>query len=132
MKLQDILIKPRLEIRLHNVKMAGETMFFIGDLVEIKSWEEMVEEFGTITVDGIEFIDCDFYFSPDMKHLCGLQFKIEDPIEDDFIVYGSSLEFPVDNYSKGLVTALKEQSSLHFGEISDGFWKISSDMLKVV
>lgn len=54
-----------------------------GDLVEIKSWDEMEKEFG-LTTNGD--IDCRFGFNEDMEKYCGLKTTIEH-ITDDGVVY---------------------------------------------
>ena len=103
-------------------------MFFIGDIVEVKSWEELVEEFGIIEVAGIQFIDCDFYFSPEMKHLCGVRFKVEETVEAVYRVDDSTLVLNVEDYSKGLQAVVDKNPS----DDSSYFWRISSDMLKAI
>lgn len=47
--------------------------FYIGQIVQIKRWEDMENEFG-LKSNG--FINCDAVFIDDMKHLCGKQAKI--------------------------------------------------------
>ena len=61
--------------------------FQIGDRVIIKSWEEMVEEFG---LDLHGSINCDFRFLEDMKFLCGKSgtiVNIEDSDEGKMIYF---------------------------------------------
>jgi len=47
--------------------------FKIGDLVEIKSWDEMVNEFG---LDEEGYIKCRNLFSDLMSNLCGKRLNI--------------------------------------------------------
>lgn len=48
----------------------------VGDVVVIKSWEEMEEEYGL--TDAGRSIDCRYVFTSEMRDLCGLQFEITD------------------------------------------------------
>lgn len=63
--------------------MANYTSFQVGDKVRIRSWNDMVKEFGT---DGFGDIPCCCYFVKDMKPICGDEFTIT-MIDDDYI-YG--------------------------------------------
>ena len=57
------------DIRFVNGKyIYQEQLFHVGDRVQFKTWEEMVEEFG---VDACNCIKCRSGFIPEMKHLCG-------------------------------------------------------------
>ena len=42
--------------------------FKVGELVRIRQWDDMLKEFGTI---GRGLVPCTFYFTVDMKPLCG-------------------------------------------------------------
>lgn len=48
----------------------------VGDVVVIKSWEEMEEEYG-LTRNG-DSINCSYIFTSGMRDLCGLKFEITD------------------------------------------------------
>ena len=45
-----------------------EPKFKVGELVRIRQWDDMLKEFGTI---GRGLVPCTFYFTVDMKPLCG-------------------------------------------------------------
>ena len=78
-------------------------MFNVGDEVQIKSWEEMKEEFGTRR-DGC--IPCRFTFTHDMRDLCG---------------------------ETAIITEIDgENIYLQFHDGTRCSWSISSDMLKLV
>ena len=83
--------------------------FKVGDRVQFKTWEEMVEEFG-LKEDGLEsdFIDCTCAFINYMKHLCGTYATIKDIVN------------PFDG-----VVILKD-----FTSKGDTYWNYSLDMLK--
>lgn len=51
-----------------------KTDFEVGDVVRIRSWEDMEHEFGI--VPGGDSIDCQYQFTPDMEPLCGLEAEI--------------------------------------------------------
>lgn len=48
--------------------------FYVGQLVQFKTWDEMKREFG---VDRDGAIECKFHFTKGMKHLCGKFAEIE-------------------------------------------------------
>lgn len=56
--------------------------FYIGQKVQFKEWDEMVEEFGTRN----DYINCDHKFTSGMKHLCGTYASIAG-IDSDGDVY---------------------------------------------
>lgn len=47
--------------------------FKVGDIVRVRDWDDMVEEFGLTPNRNI---DCKFYFTEEMRHLCGQTAKI--------------------------------------------------------
>ena len=54
----------------------GDRDFEIGDLVRIRDWDDMVDEFG---YNGNEnSIPCKYSFITDMRYLCGTEFEITD------------------------------------------------------
>lgn len=79
--------------------------FRIGDLVEIKSWEEMEEEFGLNRSDEIK---CNKIFTHGMKKFCGQQYTIKN------IDSGGSILF------------------VNYDMDTDGVWHFSTDMIKPV
>ena len=58
--------------------------FKIGDLVEIKSWDEMVNEFG---LDEVGDIECSHSLTSSMIHLCGKKLNIEEINEFDEVIF---------------------------------------------
>ena len=44
----------------------------IGDIVIIREWDDMADEFGTTDGD----IQCEYVFTHDMRHLCGNAYRI--------------------------------------------------------
>lgn len=79
----------------------------VGDYVEVKTWEEMKQEFELKTYKGMEYLDCDGKFTERMKPLCGERFEV--------------LNF--DEESKTVAMA-------SIPEV--GMFRITSDMVKVV
>lgn len=55
----------------------------VGDYVEVKSWEELVNEFGTEDYEDSKVVPCSGYFTEDMKYLCGFKFEVEEIIGDN-------------------------------------------------
>ena len=47
--------------------------FQVGDIVRIRDWDDMADEFG---VNSYGSIRCNGNFIPDMRYLCGLESKI--------------------------------------------------------
>lgn len=45
----------------------------IGDILVVKEWDTMVEEFG---IDELGNISCEFLFTPEMRYMCGKQFTL--------------------------------------------------------
>ena len=62
-----------------NAEDLFKPQFKVGDLVQIKEWDEMVKEFGTWAE---EIINCRLFFSSGMKPFCGKVFKISSIKED--------------------------------------------------
>lgn len=51
--------------------------FHVGDVVRIREWDDMVEEFGTETDDDDdEYIACTFSFVSEMRKYCGQEYTI--------------------------------------------------------
>lgn len=85
-----------------------DTDFKVGDLVRIRSWDDMAKEFG---VDYNGDITCKCYFNHDMRRLCGIEFKIT-----GFDEYDESIV-------EGLELVVAEE---------DRYWCISTDMIEKV
>lgn len=49
--------------------------FKVGDIVQVRSWDDMKEEFGVKSSTGS--IDCPFAFTDEMAEFCGNQYTIE-------------------------------------------------------
>jgi hypothetical protein len=81
----------------------------VGDIVEIKSWDEMVKEYG-LTYTNI--IRCCAGFTKEMKHLCGCKARInkiyDKIIELDWIDKCLPNSF---TYSLDMVKKVKETSA---------------------
>lgn len=45
----------------------------IGDILLVRQWDDMVREFGT---DANGYINTRYGFRPDIKYLCGKQFRV--------------------------------------------------------
>lgn len=58
--------------------------FAVGDLVRVKSYDDMVNEFG---VDRHGNIVCEFTFTTEMKYLCGKEFSITE-IDPHMCIHG--------------------------------------------
>lgn len=77
----------------------------IGDVLRIRQWDDMVDEFG---LNSYGYIECSGVFATNMKYLCGKQFTV------------SSIEYGT-YYSDERV----ERNSL--GRM---IWRITADMLE--
>lgn len=62
-------------------------VFSIGDLVRIRDWQSMADEFG---VDDEDCIQCRCQFIPEMREFCGMEFRIAS-IDENYIVHGHNL-----------------------------------------
>lgn len=60
-----------------------EPKFKVGELVRIRQWDDMVEEFGT---NSFGTIMCHCCFTEGMKHLCGKYAEIVSLAENDVVV----------------------------------------------
>ena len=81
----------------------------IGDVLRIREWDDMVEEFGYEFGDGDD-IDCDKVFTSKMAYLCGQKFTVRGISDHDGFLSEEDVELSVD-------------SPL-------GTWVISADMLE--
>lgn len=85
--------------------------FEVGDHVQIKDWDEMVDEFGVRRDSGN--IPCKCSFTQEMKHLCGKDFHIS-------ALHGSQLDLVMS----------EEGIELREDGLFPEFWNISFDMIK--
>lgn len=81
--------------------------FNIGDMLRIREWVDMSQEFGEDEYGGIK---CKFYFPTEMGALCGQPFTVRD-IKDEHYYSVEETEF-------------MDRSEW------DGPWSVSSDMLE--
>jgi len=86
-------------------KITGRHLFKVGDRVQIKEWDEMVEEFGT---HWHGTCSSDLNFCESMKHLCGRTARIKEFNEECIFLNGWS------------------------NEDGDLYWTFSTDMIKPV
>lgn len=81
----------------------------IGDVLRIREWDDMVEEFGYEFDDG-DYIDCDKVFTSKMNYLCGQKFTVKKISEYDGFLSEEGIELSNDS--------------------PVGAWVISADMLE--
>lgn len=86
----------------------------IGDVLRIRQWDDMANEFG---VNALGSIDCRCCFTTEMIHMCGKQFTVSNIYED----YGETIY----NSMEGVEYDL---DGIEFDE--DDTWDISADMLE--
>lgn len=55
--------------------------FEVGDVLRVRSWEDMEQEFG---LHNSTSISCEFYFTPRMKYMCGKEFIVREIINDAY------------------------------------------------
>ena len=55
-----------------------------GNIIKIRQWEDMEEEYGLI---GIDSINCECAFTDNMRNLCGSEIKINKKMVEDFKKY---------------------------------------------
>ena len=55
-----------------------------GNIIKIRQWEDMKEEYGLI---GIDSINCECAFTDNMRNLCGSEIKINKKMVEDFKKY---------------------------------------------
>lgn len=79
----------------------------IGDVLRIRQWDDMVDEFG---VDSYGNIPCNRMFVKNMKSLCGKQFTVSET--DKVCGY------------------YKSEEGVECDDISHMMWKITADMLE--
>lgn len=86
--------------------------FHIGDVVRIREWDDMVEEFDTETDDdGNEYIACTFSFVSEMRKYCGQEYTIES-------IMGQEVFF------------VNHEELLQRDDIGGWTWNISVDMIE--
>lgn len=84
--------------------------FQVGDVLRIKQWQDMADEFGTIGGD----ICCHAEFVQDMRYLCGETFTVKDIINDAVFGYQYRSVENIEGTRSG----------------GAGIWFISEDMLE--
>ena len=113
--------------------------FKVGDIVKVRDWDDMVEEFGLTPNRNI---DCKFYFTEKMRHLCGQTAKISGisgavlhltdlsgncinswTFSDDML----ELVKVTDLFNPGYVCVLRDGTVCRFERLQDGDICLSSD-----
>ena len=67
-------------------------------LVKIKSWDKMAEKYGVDSYGDIYRADKDFYFSKNMKCLCGTEVELDDYNGSSKSVLGKYNEFYIEKW----------------------------------
>ena len=73
-------------------------MFKVGDVVQIKDWDELVQEFGVqryfdeSTQCDMGYIKCDPCFNPNMQYMCGCVVTIEGVYNTNLIITEERIE----------------------------------------
>ena len=113
--------------------------FKVGDIVRVRDWDDMVEEFGLTPNRNI---DCKFYFTEEMRHLCGQTAKISEIKDDRLILTDWSgggnhdwdfsddmfeLEKSADLFNSGYVCVLRDGTVCKFERLSNGNVCLSSE-----
>ena len=80
--------------------------FEIGDILRIRQWDDMADEFGIIG----DTIECKFGFTPAMRYLCGQKFTVKEIYDGEF----------------------QSEEGIENDTHSDDYWSISEDMLEMV
>ena len=81
--------------------------FQIGDIVQVKSYEELLSEYG-IDEDGDIWVGCE-YFTEEMRRFCNQYFRIEDTEEGTYFLVNegkessSSTSVSCYNFSPGML-----------------------------
>ena len=105
-----------------------QPIFEVGDVVEIKSWDEMKKEFG---LNGCGSINCRESFVVSMQHLCGKIFKIAE-VQKDCVV---RLEDCDDNWviSTDMIKHVnkKKNDNLDIGNLYPTYMSIDIGDMKV-
>ena len=63
---------------------AWKTLIKEGNIIKIRQWDDMEEEYGLI---GIDSINCECAFTDNMRNLCGSEIKINEKMVEDFKKY---------------------------------------------
>lgn len=97
--------------------MRGEDIH-IGDVLLVRQWDDMVREFGT-DADGC--INTRYGFRPDIKDLCGKQFRVTEILDG---VFGKLYE--------GIILDVSKTEPKHFAPdelepLSDEEWDVADD-----
>ena len=61
-----------------------KTLIKEGNIIKIRQWDDMEEEYGLI---GIDSINCECAFTDNMRNLCGSEIKINKKMVEDFKKY---------------------------------------------
>ena len=61
-----------------------KTLIKEGNIIKIRQWDDMEEEYGLI---GIDSINCECAFTDNMRNLCGSEIKINEKMVEDFKKY---------------------------------------------
>lgn len=90
----------------------------IGDILLVRQWDDMVHEFGT-DADGC--INTRYGFRPDIKDLCGKQFRVTEILDG---VFGKLYE--------GIILDVSKTEPKHFAPdelepLSDEEWDVADD-----
>ena len=81
----------------------------IGDVLRIRQWDDMANEFG---INECGDIDCRYCFTTTMIHMCGKQFTVSNIYED----YGE--------------TIYNSEEGVEY-DVEGDTWDISADMLEL-
>ena len=90
----------------------------VGDIVRIREWDDMADEFDVNSVGDIE---CEFTFIKDMRKLCGLEFEITEI--DEHKVYGHHSSYSI---SFDMIESVEDRNDL---ELNDDELLMFLDML---
>ena len=90
----------------------------IGDILLVRQWDDMVREFGT---DANGYINTRYGFRPDIKYLCGKQFRVMEILDG---VFGKLYE--------GIILDVSKTEDEYFAPdelepLSDEEWDVADD-----
>ena len=76
--------------------------FQIGDIVQVKPYEELLSEY-EVDEDGDIWVECEFFFQEDMRRFCNQYFRVEGTKEGTYFLVSegkeSSSSISVSRYS---------------------------------
>lgn len=90
----------------------------VGDVLQVREWDDMVSEFGT---DANGYINTRYGFRPDIKYLCGKQFRVMKILDG---VFGKLYEGIILDVSK---TADEYFAPDELKPLPDDDWEIADD-----